>query len=258
MSLAVDAKGRAYVLDEVNGRIVRRDPQGKLDKAIPIDLLTPEDLAVGGDGTMAVLDRHGAATVAVYDASGALRGSLPLAGDGIDDPGEVTGVFVDGQDVYAERGHGPLVLLGTTTGAPATARSEIPGRPSRDGGAYLNAGITDAEAGRAWVSAIDRATIQGRFTRELRLGDAIDSIVLLDSDKAGTIYFGAELAGGGQPYVSIVCLEPMHGEVIGTATVPANTMPEETFRDFVVLDDGGVLYAVRTPAGVTYYEADCS
>ena len=53
-------------------------------------------------------------------------------------------------------------------------------------------------------------------------------------------------------------VEPTHGEILGSVTVPANTMPEETFRDFVVLDDGGVLYAVRTANGVTYYETDCS
>ena len=48
------------------------------------------------------------------------------------------------------------------------------------------------------------------------------------------------------------------GSSVGTALLPANTMPEESFRDFVVLDEGGVLYALRTEAGVTYYEADCS
>jgi sugar lactone lactonase YvrE len=259
MSLAVDAKGRVYVLDEINGRIVRRDADGKPERETKIDLRTPEDIVVAGDGSMAVLDRHSSAAVALYDENGKLKGTLPLVGDGLDDPGEVTGVFTDGNSVYAEREHGPLVKLGDTSGAIARPQTQIPGRPSRDGQSFLNAGITDAEAGRAWVSAIDRTTSNNRFTRELRMRGAIHFIVLLDSDTGGTIYFGAEIQeAGSPPVVQLVCLEPTHGEVLGSVTVPANTMPEETFRDFVVLDDGGVLYAVRTPNGVTYYETDCS
>jgi hypothetical protein len=257
MSFALDRQGRAYVLDEVNGRIVRRDAQGNPERALPIDLKTPEDIAVGADGSIAVLDRH-AGAVSVYDESGALKGALPLGGEGIDDPGTVTGVFVDGTDVYAEREHGPLVRVGDTSGVPGNRR-EIPGRPSRDGKSFLNAGITDAAAGRVWVAAIDRASGQHRFTRELRLGATVHSIVLLDSDQQGTVYFAAEIAPeGGPPMVTLSCLEPVKGAGMGGALLPANTMPEESFRDFVVRDEGGVVYALRTEAGVTYYETDCS
>ena len=40
---------------------------------------------------------------ALYDESGALIGNLPLEGEGVATPGDVTGVFVDGDDVYADR-----------------------------------------------------------------------------------------------------------------------------------------------------------
>ena len=39
--------------------------------------------------------------------------------------------------------------------------------------------------------------------------------------------------------------------------LPVNTMPEETFRDLTVLDDGGVLYAIRSNDGVSYRRFDC-
>jgi hypothetical protein len=34
-------------------------------------------------------------------------------------------------------------------------------------------------------------------------------------------------------------------------------MPEETFRDMIVLDGGGVLYSMRTEQGVTLQRYDC-
>jgi len=258
MSFAVDARGRVYVLDEVNGRIVRHAPDGKAESATPIALRTPQDIAVADDGSMAVLDRFAGKEVAVYDESGAMKGELPLEGTGIDDTGAVTGVFVDGKDVYVEKEHGPLVKIGTTSGAKADPRTEIPGRPSRDGLSYLNAGITDAEAGRAYVSSIERATGQHRFTRELRLKSFIRSIVLLDSDKTGQIYFAAEVGPpSGEGSVLLTCLEPLKGVVVGNAVLPENTLPEETFKDLTVLDGGGVLYAVRSEQGVAYQRYDC-
>lgn len=258
MSLGVDAKGRVHVLDGVNGRIVRRGADGKPDGSIKVDYLEPQDIAVGEDGTTAVLDRFTEKSVAVYDDSGVLRGELPLEGEGISDVGEVTGVFVDGTDVYAEREHGQLVRIGDTSGQVADPQTEVAGRPTRDGLSWINAGITDAPAGRVYVTAIDRPTNQHRFTRELKLRVLVRSIVLLDSDKTGTIYFAAEVEPEGTPPVIVLsCLEPLKGIPVGGAILPVNTLPEETFRDFTVLDEGGVIHALRTEQGVTYTRYDC-
>ncbi len=259
MSLAVDGRGNVWVLDQVNGRIVKRGPDGRAESSVPIELPAAQDLAVADDGSVAVLDRFDHKAVALFDETGAPHGELPLGGEGIDDTGLVTGIVVDGDSVYAEREHGALVLLGNTAGAPADPRSEIPGRPSRDGKSFLNAGITDAQAGRTWVSSIDRATGDHRFTREVRLAGVAHQILLLDTDKSGTIYFAVEIAQGpsSQPVVILTCLEPLTGLPVGSATLPANTLPEETFKDFTVLDDGGVIYAHRTEAGVTYQQYDC-
>ena len=257
MSLGVDSKGRVTVLDSVNGRLVRRGADGKTD-VMKIGLLDPQDMAVGPDGSTAVLDRYADKMVAVYDESGNLRGELPLQGEGVEDVGSVTGVFVDGDGVYVEREHGPLVQIGTTNGQPVDPRSEIPGRPSRDGLSFLKAGIIDPPEGRVYVASIDRATGENRFTRELRLQAFVRSIVLLDTDKTGTIYFATEVEQGeGQEMVLLNCLEPLQGVVVGSAVLPVNTLPEETFRDFVVLDEGGVIYSLRTEQGVSYLKYDC-
>jgi hypothetical protein len=254
----VDSKGRIVVLDQVNNRLVRFGPDGKPLAEVPIELRTAQDVVVAADGTMAVLERFHEKSVTLYDDSGKMIGSLPLAGEGIDKPGHVTGVIVDGKDVYAEREHGPLVKLGDTSGRPAEPREELPGRPSRDGKLLLSAGIIQAQAGRAFVSAMDRAAREHRFTRELRMEARILAILLLDSDLAGTIYFATQVQqGGGEDVVILTCLEPANGQPIGQAVMPANTMPEETFRDLAVLDEGGVVYALRTEAGTTYTRYDC-
>jgi hypothetical protein len=257
MSLSVDSKGRVVVLDSVNGRLVRQGEGGK-PEPMKIGLMDPQDMAAGQDGSTAVLDRFADKKVAVYDESGNLRGELPLEGEGVEDVGSVTGVFVDGEAVYVEKEHGSLVQIGTTSGQPVEPRQEIPGRPSRDGLSFIKAGIVDAQEGRVYVASIDRATVKQRFTRELRLQTFVRAIVLLDTDKTGTIYFATEIdQGDGTEAILLNCLDPLKGVVVGSALLPANTMPEETFRDFAVLDEGGVVYALRTEQGVSYIKYDC-
>jgi hypothetical protein len=76
----------------------------------------------------------------------------------------------------------------------------------------------------------------------------VRAIVLLDTDKAGTIYFAAEIESSIQLY----CLDRDSGAPIGSAALPVNDLPEESFRDLVVLDAGGVIQALRTEQGVSY------
>lgn len=258
MSFAVDGRGRIVVLDGVNGRLVRRTADGKVDKTIPIGVLEAHDMAIGPDGSTAVLDRNADKQVVLYDESGRTIGDYPVAGEGIDDVGLVTGVFVDGTDVYVEREHGPLVRIGDTSGQRAEPRVEIPGRPTRDGLSFITAGIIEAQAGRIYVASTDRSSGDHRFTRELKLGAFVQMIALLDTDNAGTIYVAAQVdAGEGQQSTLLSCLEPLKGIPVGGAVLPVNTVPEESLRDIVVLDDGGVLFALRSEQGVTYLRFDC-
>ncbi len=214
-------------------------------------------MAITDDGKVAVLDRYTSKSIVIYDEKGNVSGEIPLQGEGIEETGLVTGVFADGKDVYVEKEHGSLVRVGTTDGQPASDRGEVPGRPSRDGQSFLHTGVIDPPAGRMYVSAVDRPTMQHRFTRELRLGAAIHGILMLDSDKLGTIYIATLLEQNGTEVVILTCLEPLNGFPVGSASLPVNTMPEETFRDLAVLDDGGVIYSVRTEQGVSYQRYDC-
>ncbi len=55
----------------------------------------------------------------------------------------------------------------------------------------------------------------------------------------------------------MLCLAPGDGQPWGSADLPPSPLPEESFRDIVVLDQGGMVYAYRTEEGVSYQRYDC-
>jgi hypothetical protein len=258
MSFAVSRDGNLVVLDQVNSRLVRIDRNGRTVATTELSERAPQDVALGPRGETAILDRLGDQTVTIRDPAGKLLGRLPLRGTGVTEPGLVTGVFIDGEDIYVERRHGPLVLLGDLTGRAAVERTEIPGRPTQDGTLFVSAGIVDEQGGRMFVSAIDRRLGEHRFTREIRTGSPLRSIALLDSDRHGTIYVGVVLESAQGDWQRVYCLEEQHGEPRGQIEVPASSMPEETLRDMAVIDDGGVVVVERTEEGIRYVEHHCT
>ncbi len=111
-----------------------------------------------------------------------------------------------------------------------------------------------------YVDAISRAPMVHRFTSKVTLGYEAIGIVALDTDRAGIIYLavlGSTTQDESGTSVTLFCLEPQHGAIVGTTSLPANTMPEETFRDLAVLDEGGAIYVVRSGAGVELTRVDC-
>ena len=257
MSFAVAPDGSLTVLDQVNTRLVRIARNGRTVAISPLTERAPQDVALGTSGETAVLDRVGDQTVTIRTPSGNVVGKLPLRRPGIPEPGQVSGVFIDQKKIYAERRHGPLVLLGDLDGKVAPERSEIPGRPTRDGTLFVSAGIVDHKAGRMFVSAIDRKLGEHRFTREIRTQAPLRSIVLLDSDRRGTIYAGVALEAEQRDWHRVYCMEPQHGDPLGEFEVGVTPMPEETLRDMAVMADGGVVVAERSELGVRYVEHHC-
>jgi hypothetical protein len=256
MSFGFTSDGKMLALDQVNRRLSWFNPDGGFDRSLDVSQRAPQDVAVAPDGKVAVLDRLGDKSIEILDRNGRSVGKLPLEGPGIPEGGGVTGVFVNGDKIYAEYEHGRVILIGGTDGKPAADRTDLPGRPSRDGTLWLSAGIVSAQEGRMWVSATERSTTEHRFTRELRMPMPILRILLLDSDKVGTIYTAAHLgdetldqAAG----VQVVCLDPLRGDPVGRVYIPVpEDPPEEIFRSMIVLEAGGVVIAVPTGTGIDY------
>jgi hypothetical protein len=240
---------KMLVVDQVNGRLVLYDK----GKAVGTQTIreTVQDVAVAKDGTVALLDRLGDKNVTLTDSRGAIVGTLPLPGN---DTGLLTGVFVDGDTVYVEQEHGGLVGVGTTDGQPLASPATLGGRPTKDGALLVN-GTLNGPAGQLMINAIDRATGTSRYARVIQMPSPSHVIVLLDSDDQGVVYAG--VAAGQPETANIACLDPGDGHVIGRVVVPMSSMPEESFRDFVVEGDGTIVYALRTEEGVSYDTARC-
>lgn len=248
MSLSVDRQGRVVVLDNVNGRLVRLSPRGDVETTVPLTVQAPQDVAVAPDGTTVVLDRLVDKSVALFSPDGKLVGELPVEGKNIDEGGSVTGVFADDTGVYVERQHGELTRIGDTKGQADTTRDTVPGRPSRDGKAFLSALIVDAAQGRATVTAVNRPSLAHRFTREVGFGGQLLHLSLLDSDQSGIIYFAGQVQrpAPSPPALVVWCLDPVDGRPLGKVEAPANDDADETFDELAVAETGGVYYLRRT------------
>jgi hypothetical protein len=241
------------VLDQVNGRLARYDAKGRLLSTSEAPS-TAQDVAVGKDGTVAMVDRLVNKSVTLVDSSGRKIGELPLSR--VPESGLVTAVVIDGKDVYVEQEHGALVPIGTTDGKPAADDAPtLSGRPSKDGTLLLTAGLSSAPQGRAYLNAFDRKAQALRFARTILFPRPSHAIVLLDSDAKGIIYLG--VAAGEPGDAHIACLDPGDGHVLGRVALPLSHTPEEAFRDFTVGEDGTIAFAVRTEDGVQYRTATC-
>jgi hypothetical protein len=270
MSFTVAQDGSVWVLDQLNHRLQHFSRDGQPLGARNLALLTPQDLTMTRDGRLLVLDRAAEKTVAVINPDGTERGRIALEGAGVTQTGSVTGVFADGDNVYVERQHGPLVRVGDTNGQSAAERDEVPGRPTRDGRAWVTVGVTDLATGRMYINAVARPSREHMYTRELLLNTEVRHVLMLDSDRQGVVYIavamitrsGAVSADGGggveTERVLLLCVDETTGRPTGQATLPANTSAEETMRDLVALDEGGVLYAVRSADGVEYRQYHCN
>ncbi len=263
MSLTADVAGTLVIVDQVNGRLLKVERSGKPAGEVPLPVQSAQDVAVAKDGTVAVMDRLVDKAIGLIGPDGRPRGELKLAGKGFAEPGGATGVFVDGADVYAEREHGDLVKLGTTNGVADAQRPEVPGRPSRDGHGWLTASLGDRQEGTVLLTFIDRPGLAHRFTRAVPFGAPLVALNLLDSDERGVIYLGAlvELAGSTPEAprfgIELACVDALDGHLLGRARTDANTVPGETFRELVVLDEGGVVFLRRTEQGAGLERLTC-
>lgn len=255
MSFAPIAGG-LLVLDQVNGRIARYDEKGRLERTMDVPRTT-QDVAVAKSGAIAALDRLSEKKITLLDPFGRKTGELHLTGPKIGESGLVTGVFVDGKDVYVEKEHGALVHVGTIDGAPPDDTKELTGRPSRDGSLLLTAGLSSASGGIAFLNALDRKTSALRFARSIPFPRPAHAIVLLDSDARGGIYLGVAAGPASHQAAHIACLDATDGHVTGRVMLPLSDVPEESFRDFAVADDGTILFALRSEQGVEYRTARC-
>lgn len=251
MALAAQ-KGEVAVVDQINRR-VQRFKDGKLAATIPFGGDTVQDMALAPGGRTVLLDRLADGTVQVYGADGKLENQVPIVGKGIDEGGDVTGVFADDSGIYVERQHGSVVRVADATGKSDADRPELLGRPSRDGRFLLQAELAGPD--QLLVRATDRSSGELAWVQTLQTDAPILHIVMLDSDRSGNVYAAAEVGreSAAPPYeltgVHIVALRlASNGAPRGQLSLPGLSAADETFRPLTV-DDDGVLYLMLAQDG---------
>jgi hypothetical protein len=244
------------VLDQVNARIMRYGLDGTPLGSFPIAPDTAQDIAVGSDGRVAVLDRVTDAHLLYYDSAGQLVGQAPVVGGPITESGGATGVFI-AQGVYIEREHGEVVRVLGLDGQPDPARRTLPGRPLRNGAGSVQALIADKAAGLVTVRVYD-AKADVVWQRSVRFPISLISLLMLDSDAAGRIYIAAHVAteSTAPPHemtnerTIVWRLAGDTGAPMGALTLPAPPPTDEALRPLSVGDDGTIYQMQPSPSGV--------
>jgi hypothetical protein len=151
MALSVAPDGSVVIIDQINRRIERfRDGHSGVSTT-PIGGDTVQDLALGPEGRMVLLDRFVDRGVQVYGPDGKLLNDVPLSGK--TELGSLTGVFADEQGIYVEREHGMVQRLADANGNRTSGDRELPGRPSRDGQLVIAAAMLERQSGQLLVRA---------------------------------------------------------------------------------------------------------
>jgi hypothetical protein len=254
--MAILPDGRdLLVLDQVNARVQRFRDGAAISAFGTSD--TAQDLAIGPGGKTVTLDRLVDKAVHVYDPAGQQTNTVPIAGPGLTDSGVATGVVADEEGIWVEREHGSLVNVADREGEASKDRRERPGRPTKDGRAFVAAAVTDKAAGRIVVTAFDRATLEVRWSQELALGASILQILMVDSDPQGNVYVAAAIAHEGPPpdfrlegsMIRVIRLSP-GGQVTGQIDLPPLESGDEMLRPMTVGDDGSIYLMSPNDSGM--------
>ncbi len=256
MSLAPGKHGDVWVLDQVNGRVQHFGADGHVLGEVHAGEAT-QDLALARNGDLVLVDRIGKSEVTIVDESGNLVDREDVAGGPFHEGGEVTGVFTDDDGVYLEREHTESARIAGGDGVADPARPVVPGRPTRDGSAYLRAAIVH-RGDPTVILTVFEPDGSTRWTRAVSFARGIVNLVLLDSDLQGHLFVGAEIAGEAitppyaliDPTIAVERLALLDGSEAGELSLPAPTLPDEMFRDLVVTDGGDILQMLATGAGV--------
>lgn len=251
-SFAVDGHGRAFVLDQVNGR-VQVFESGKAPRSLPVPSDTYQDVALTRSDGLVLLDRLSKESVAFADASGKVTHEVPLVGKGVAEAGDVTGLFQRDDGTWVEVKHANLVKIADADGAPLEERTIAQGRFGAEG-SQLRASKSGASS--AFVAQKTDRGVEPLAKVEFEL--PVWQLLELETDARGRVFLGASLLDerAEAPFdvldarEVVVVLDPS-GSELGRLDLPASTGAEESFRRIRVGADGTVYHLAWDEHGAT-------
>jgi len=257
-TLAADARGRVWILDQVNARVQVFVPGARRPQVIPLPADTFQDLAPDGRGGVAVLDRLVSRTISFVSASGQVERTLSVEGPGIPEGGGVTALFRHDDGWWLEYDHARVVRVAGSDGSPDTLRPALLGRLSPDGSRLFVASVA---GGAVTLGVRDGRSPPGperSFARVVfdvpRGARPLVTLLALEPDARGRVWLAAAVAAQAprpseallQDDVEVRLLGP-DGAVAGRARLPAPEGPEEMLRP-VRLGEDGALYQLACEA----------
>lgn len=252
MSFAVDARGRAFVLDQVNGRVQVFEP-GAEPHSIPVPGDTYQDVALRKDDGLVLLDRLSKESVAFADARGKVSHEIPLQGEGIAEGGDVTALFQRDDGTWVEVKHANLVKIADADGAPLEDRTIVQGRFGAEG-SVLRASKSGERAAFVAERTERGVTPLAKVSFDLPVWQLLE----LDTDRRGRVFLGASLLeeAAAPPFEvldarEVVVVLDKDGTELSRLELPASTGPEESFRRIRVGADGALYHLAYDERGAT-------
>ncbi len=254
MSFEVDELGRAFVLDQVNSRVEVFEP-GREPRTIALPGDTFQDLALAKNDGIILIDRLTTGSVAYVDKTGKVSHEIAVAGQGIEEGGDVTAMTSRSDGVWLEVKHANLVRVADADGNPLEDREIVQGRFAADGVSVMRASRSGSHAAFVSVKSPDKpVTALARVSFDL----TIHEILGLETDKSGRIFLGVGLIEESQnpPFdilrsSELVVVLGANGAELARVEFPASTGPEESFRRIRLGADGSLYHLGFDEQGAT-------
>ncbi len=257
MSLAVDASGSAWVLDQVNQRIAIFGPTGAFSRSIPIANRLAQDLTLLPGGELAILDRIVDKAIVFLDPSGKEKTRVAVVGAGVAEATAVTAMFSYGNPAdplagtWVEVGHETLVRVALVDGLPDPARIRLDGRRVGSGPRLLRAARDPA--GFAVVSALGA----GGFLVRVATGQPVLQLEGLFGDAKGRTWVAAHTYQEGPTNALVderltIVAFAQDGSEIGRVDLPPPEAPGDQFAPTALGADGAFyhLHVGKTAATI--------
>jgi hypothetical protein len=189
MSFAVDHSGKLFILDQVNKRIQVYSDSGKYIKAIPLPNSFYSDIDIGQSGNLFLLDAHIDKSVSLIDDKGKELKKAALIGMGITETGGIIGIYSRKDGLWVNNS-GVLIRICDPFGVQKKNRLMLKGVPDSNGVYLLEA----RKLGDITVVVIQRMVGKSSIKNyHIYFEIPVLYITIIDTDKNGNIYLGANL-----------------------------------------------------------------
>jgi hypothetical protein len=238
-SFGIDDRGRIYILDEVNKRVVRYDG-GKAQATFALPDPYFDDMVVSRD-RFAVLSRDENRRVLLFDADKGFVATFPVA-PGV---GGITRLMLDGPDVCVECSSEALFKVGDLRGAATPFETQVLPRPDMPtpAGTVIDAALLDRNDIKIDIRGRD-----GSVRSKLRVHSKrqIGAIRDIAADRQGNVLvvYGLNWEDPTDPDRGkaklVMAKYSGDGTLLGRAEVVRSDMPEP-FR-LVTMSESGDVY----------------